>query len=61
MDFCSGDCGAGGSDRPRVGSFYDTLENDKRRAIEMIVEQRCEEPSPEDGEKNGRDRKDECL
>lgn len=37
-----------------VGSFYDMLENDKRRAIEMIVEQRCEEQSPEDAEGNGK-------
>src|SRR5215813_10276138 len=44
-----------------VGSFYDMLENDKRRAIEMIVEQRCEEQSPEDAAGNGRDRNDECL
>jgi hypothetical protein len=37
-----------------VGSFYDMLENDKRRAIEMIVEQRCEEQLPEDAEGNGK-------
>jgi hypothetical protein len=37
-----------------VGSFYDMLEADKRRAIEMIVEQRCEEQSPEDAEGNGK-------
>jgi len=35
-----------------VGSFYDMLETDKRRAIEMIVEQQCEEQSPEDAEGN---------
>ena len=29
-----------------VGSFYDMLETDKRRAIEMIVEQQCEEQAP---------------
>ena len=37
-----------------VGSFYDMLENDKRRAIEMIVEQQCEEQLPEDAEGNGK-------
>jgi len=37
-----------------VGSFYHMLENDKRRAIELIVEQRCEEQSPEDAEGNGK-------
>jgi hypothetical protein len=40
-----------------VGSFYDMLENDKRRAIEIIVEQQCEEQSAEDAEGNGRDRR----
>jgi hypothetical protein len=37
-----------------VGSFYDMLEADKRRAIELVVEQRCEEQSPEDAEGNGK-------
>ena len=37
-----------------VGSFYDMLEAEKRRAIEMIVEQRCEEQAPEDAEGNGK-------
>jgi len=32
--------------------FYAMLQNDKRRAIEMIVEQRCEEQSPEDAAGN---------
>ena|SRR5215467_1976966 len=43
-----------------VGSFYDMLENDKRRTIEMIVEQRCEEhvARRRGGE---RLRNDECL
>jgi len=37
-----------------VGSFYDMLENDKRTAIEVIVEDQCEEQSPEDAEGNGK-------
>src|SRR5262245_51566755 len=37
-----------------VGSLYDMLENDKRRAIEMIDEQRCEEQSSERAEGNGK-------
>jgi hypothetical protein len=37
-----------------VGSFYDMLENDKRRAIEMIVDEQGEEQSPEDAEGNGK-------
>jgi hypothetical protein len=37
-----------------VGSFYDMLEADKRRGIELIVEQRCEEQAPEDAEGNGK-------
>jgi len=40
-----------------VGSFYDMLESDKRRAIEMLVEQRCEEQSPEDAAGNGKSSK----
>jgi uncharacterized protein YqhQ len=36
-----------------VGSFYDMLEQEKRRALEIIVEQKAEEQSPEDAEGNG--------
>ena len=36
-----------------VGSFYDMLEQDKRRAIEIIVEQKAEEQAPEDAEGSG--------
>ena len=36
-----------------VGSFYDMLEQDKRRAIEIIVEQKAEEQAPEDAEGTG--------
>ncbi|PYS37991.1 MAG: hypothetical protein DMG14_19345 [Acidobacteria bacterium] len=36
-----------------VGSFYDMLEQDKRRAVEIIVEKKAEEQPPEDAEGNG--------
>jgi hypothetical protein len=38
-----------------VGSFYDMLEQDKRKAVEIIVEQKAEEQAPEDAEGNGPD------
>jgi hypothetical protein len=36
-----------------VGSFYDMLEQDKRRAVEIIVEKKAEEQAPEDAEGTG--------
>jgi len=33
-----------------VGSFYDMLEHDKRKAMEIIVEKKAEEQMPEDAE-----------
>ena len=44
-----------------VGSFYDMLENDKRRAVEMIVEQRCEELRPKTRSETEEIEGDECL
>jgi hypothetical protein len=38
-----------------VGSFYDMLEQDKRKAVEIIVEQKAEEQAPEDAEGTGPD------
>jgi Flp pilus assembly protein TadB len=38
-----------------VGSFYEMLEQDRRKAIEIIVEQKAEEQAPEDAEGNGPD------
>jgi hypothetical protein len=40
-----------------VGSFYDMLEQDKRKAVEIIVEQKAEEQAPEDAEGAGPDKK----
>ena len=40
-----------------VGSFYDMLEKDKRRAIEIIVEEKAEEQMPEDAEGGGPNRR----
>jgi hypothetical protein len=36
-----------------AGSFYDMLEQDKRRAVEIIVEKKAEEQPPEDAEGTG--------
>lgn len=33
-----------------VGAFYEMLHQDKRRAIEVIVERKAEEQLPEDAE-----------
>jgi membrane protein implicated in regulation of membrane protease activity len=33
-----------------VGSFYDMLDQDKRRAVEIVVEKKAEEQPPEDAE-----------
>jgi hypothetical protein len=40
-----------------VGSFYDMLEQDKRRAVEVIVEEKATEQAPEDAEGSGPDMK----
>jgi hypothetical protein len=36
-----------------VGSFYDMLDQDKRRAVEILVEKKAEEQPPEDAEGTG--------
>jgi hypothetical protein len=36
-----------------VGFFYDILEQDKRRAVEILVEKKAEEQPPEDAEGTG--------
>ena len=35
-----------------IGSFYDMLEQDRQKAVEVLVEQKAEEQAPEDAEGN---------
>jgi hypothetical protein len=37
-----------------VGSFYDMLEHDKRKAVEIIVDHKAEAQAPEDARETGR-------
>lgn len=38
-----------------VGSFYDMLDSEKRRAVEVVVDKKAEEQAPEDAEGDGPD------
>jgi len=43
---------AGGAGSAAAGAFYDLLNEDKRKAIEVIVEERAGERDPEDRDGN---------
>jgi len=46
---------SGGIGSGAAGAFYEMLHQDKRRAIEIIVEKKAEEQAPEDAEGDGPD------